>query len=637
MAIDQHPMNTTQVARGLLALVATVYLAAPAAWAQDSPPDPAPTMQQWHPFALQALRDTAAQRHYAPARIAMADAGYVARLVQALDPQATVLDDAARTQLTRTLGARAPGDSQAWAQQGFAAYAGYHAQVLRWLRSDQLARLIDQASTSVHLPPASDSYNAETAQALPAAATSALTQRRLLVLRGEAQQLARRGIRAEQVGALLRERYRQLAERQRQTRARDVLSTLANAWVSALDPHSEYYPPRERRPREKTRAPLQGIGVQLKYDGKFIAVRRVFAGSAAERSGMLTRGDRILALAEGEAPFVDVVGWPLKPVVQRMRGAPGTTIRLLAQPAQGTPQIPPRVVFIERDTISLERQRLTERLVLQDGQRIGILQVPAFYVDYAALGRGDPRATAVSRDARAALRRLAEQDIAALLVDLRGNSGGALTEAVALSGMFIDQGPVVRVQHGDGRIETFDDNAPGTVYDGPLMILVDCASASASEIFAGAMQEHARATIVGERTYGKGSVQETQPLELPGQPHADLGRFRHTMAMYFLPSGRSTQRDAVVPDIALGNAWQSCHLTERDIPQALATQRIAPAPIHGVHSKGPRALLPSVPQIAKAFGSTKGDPTAGDLRERQRAHTLRQAVALLARMAQDIT
>ncbi len=576
-----------------------------------------PTSEPWHATALQALRQTAAQRHYAPARMAEADAAYATRLLHALDPDAILLDDTTKAQLRRVLGPQLPADPARWAQRGFAAYTRYQQHALAWLESEQLRQLIAQAAKTVVAAPAD-----AVAPGSATLAELALDQRRLAALQREAQQLLLRGEANDRLSTVLHERYQQLALRQRQTRPSDVLSTLANAWAGALDPHSEYYPPRTRQPRGQTRAPLQGIGVQLTYDGRFVAVRRVFAGSAAERSGALARGDRIVALAEADAPYTDIVGWPLESVVQRIRGTPGTQIRLLLQPAHHDRLSPPRAASITRDKIALERQRLSKRLLVRGKQRIGIVQIPAFYVDYAALGRRDARAMAVSRDANAALRALLDQDMSALLIDLRGNSGGALTEAVALSGLFIDHGPIVRVMHGDGRIEHFDDNTHRTVFDGPLMVLVDCASASAAEIFAGAMQEHGRAVVVGERTYGKGSVQETESLEVAEQRHPDLGRFRHTMAMYFLPSGRSTQADGVVPDLALGTPSARCAQSERQAPHALPLQRIGAVPHTRVE---PPAF--NAERLGDGLPGVSASP----------ADAFEQAVALLARWAHDIT
>lgn len=383
------------------------------------------------------------------------------------------------------------------------------------------------------------------------------------------------------VRAILGERYRQLRKRHRELDTDQVFRRFINAYLAVLDPHSGYFLPRRAKRGRNRAAPLEGIGIQLKDDRGFVTIKRVFAGGAADRSGRLHVGDRIMAVGEDkDAALVDVVGWTLSDVVDLIRGPKGSHVRLQFQSPGSWAQDTPRQITLTRDRIKLEELRAWQSLIEAGDDhapaRFGVITIPSFYIDYAGYGRGAYRYASTSRDTEQLILRLHQDGIDGLIIDLCGNRGGALSEAVQLTGLFIESGPVVQVKDATGMVVVHRDTDGRVAYAGPLLVLVDRWSASASEIFAGAIQDYGRGIVVGEPTYGKGTVQKTFDLNDFRSLSGTFGQLVLTVAQYFRVTGDGTQLRGVVPDIVLPVGLASRSFGERSEPQALPWEGVPP-------------------------------------------------------------
>ena len=382
----------------------------------------------------------------------------------------------------------------------------------------------------------------------------------------------------------LEKRYDGIARRVGQLTADDVFQTFINAYTLTLEPHTSYMSPSVSENFDiSMRLSLQGIGAVLRSENEFTEVQSVVSGGPAKRSGQLHSGDRIVGVAQGEAgEMVDVVGWRLQEVVKLIRGPKGSTVRLQVVPKDEVINGKPREVALVRDKIKLEDQaaksRVIEGLEGMDNLKIGVVEVPAFYRDFRGESRGDKDFRSTTRDVRTLLGELQSQGVDGVVVDLRDNGGGSLSEATELTGLFIESGPVVQVKDAYGDVEVERDPDEGIAYAGPLLVLVNRNSASASEIFAGAIQDYRRGIVVGEPTFGKGTVQTLVDLDrfVRGQD-VDLGRLRLTMAQFFRINGGSTQHRGVVPDIVFPTASGAAEHGERALDNALPWASIEPA------------------------------------------------------------
>lgn len=384
---------------------------------------------------------------------------------------------------------------------------------------------------------------------------------------------------------LLRKRYEGMERRTAQLGSEDVFQIFINAYTTAIDPHTSYFSPRTSENfKIRMSLSLEGIGAVLQSKDEFVLVREVVPGGPAAQSRLLQPEDRIIGVGQGEEEIVSVVGWRLDDVVDLIRGPKGSTVMLDVLPKGVGPDGPSKRIPIVRDTIKLEEQAAKSSVldVEQEGaqSRIGIIDLPAFYMDFDARARGDEDYRSTTRDVRKLIETLtAEEDIAGLIIDLRGNGGGSLTEATDLTGLFIDRGPVVQVKSANGRVQLEEDSNGGVVYAGPLMVLVDRNSASASEIFAGAVQDYRRGIVVGEPTFGKGTVQHLVDLNrFDKSMEGELGQLKATIAQFFRVEGASTQHKGVVPDIIFPTAERSEEHGERALDNALPFARIQPAP-----------------------------------------------------------
>jgi carboxyl-terminal processing protease len=360
---------------------------------------------------------------------------------------------------------------------------------------------------------------------------------------------------------LLRKRYKRYLKRIDQVKADDVFETFMNAFAHTLDPHSSYLSPRNSEEyRIQMSLSYFGIGASLQLDEDYVQIVNIIPGGPAAIDGKLKPKDRITGVAQGpEGDMVDVIGWRLDDVVDLIRGPANTEVRLQIIPAGALPGSSEKIIALTRDQVKLEEQAAKSDVITipRDGRewRIGVIEVPSFYRDYRAMSSGDKDYTSTTRDVKRLIGDLEEQGIDGLVLDLRGNGGGHLTEATALSGLFIDNGPVVQLRNSSGRISRLDDPDPvaRVAYNGPLTVLVDRFSASASEIFAAAIQDYARGVIIGQQTFGKGTVQNLYSLDQYLKPEAGpgYGQLTLTIGKYYRVTGESTQHRGVDPDISL--------------------------------------------------------------------------------------
>ncbi|MBN2885853.1 MAG: carboxy terminal-processing peptidase [Chromatiaceae bacterium] len=382
----------------------------------------------------------------------------------------------------------------------------------------------------------------------------------------------------------LRQRYEGLRRRIEQFDRDDVFQAFVNAHTLTLEPHTSYMSPSTSENFDiSMKLSLEGIGAVLRLDNEYTVVQSTVPGGPARESGQVHTGDRILGVGQGlDGAIEDVVGWRLEDVVERIRGPKGSVVRLQLLSGATGAGARPREIALVRNQIKLEEQaakgyRVTELPELQ-GLRIGVIEIPAFYRDFQAEGAGDRNFRSTTRDTRRLIEELTAAGIDGLVIDLRANGGGSLAEATTLTGLFIDTGPVVQVKDALGKVEVERDVDPGVAYSGPLAVLVDRDSASASEIFAAAIQDYGRGWIIGEPTFGKGTVQTLIDLNryVPGESN-DLGRLRLTMAEFFRISGGSTQLRGVEPDIRFPSADELPEHGERSLDNPLPWTRIEAA------------------------------------------------------------
>ena len=360
----------------------------------------------------------------------------------------------------------------------------------------------------------------------------------------------------------LSKRYSRFLKRMDQIKSDDVFETFMNSFAHTLDPHSSYLSPRSSEEyRIQMSLSYFGIGASLQIEDDYVKVANIIPGGPADIDGVLQPEDRITAVAQGEdGEMVDVVGWRLDDVVQLIRGPADSVVQLQILSGNAMPGAPQKTISLVRNQVKLEEQAAKSNIITvpRDGRdwSIGVIEVPSFYRDYRALSNGDKDYTSTTKDVKKLIDELEEKGVDGLIVDLRDNGGGHLTEATALSGLFIDNGPVVQLRSSNGRISRLDDPdpVPRVAYNGPLAVLVNRYSASASEIFAAAIQDYARGVIIGQQTFGKGTVQNLYSLDQyvrNAEDEEGLGQLTLTIGKYYRVTGESTQHRGVNPDIPL--------------------------------------------------------------------------------------
>ncbi len=389
-----------------------------------------------------------------------------------------------------------------------------------------------------------------------------------------------------EIAQTLGKRYEGIARRVSQMAADDVFQTFINAFTLSVEPHTSYMSPRLSENFDiGMRLSLQGIGAVLRNDNEFTLIQSTVPGGPAERSGELKGGDRIVGVAQGgSGEMEDVVGWRLQDVVDLIRGPKDSVVRLNILPKSQGVGGRTREVVLVRDEIKLEDKAAKSEIIeTAGGIRLGVIEVPAFYRDFGAQAAGEKDFRSTTRDVRVLLGELQAQKVDGIIIDLRRNGGGSLSEATELTGLFIEKGPVVQVRDSSGRVEVERDPDPDLVYAGPLAVLVDRNSASASEIFAGAIQDYNRGLILGEPTFGKGTVQTLVDLGRFLRTREDIGRLRLTMAQFFRVQGGSTQHRGVMPDIVYPTAMGAAEHGERALDNALpwASIKAADHPLLG--------------------------------------------------------
>lgn len=387
----------------------------------------------------------------------------------------------------------------------------------------------------------------------------------------------------DEIRETLAARYHRLVRRVGQLTPGDVYQTFMNAYTAAVEPHTSYFSPRTSENfKIHLSLSLEGIGAALRTDDEYTVVQRVIAGGPADKQGELQPDDRITGVAQEDGEMVDVVAWRLEDVVDLIRGPKGTEVRLEVLPKGADPALPRKTIRLTRNTIKLEEQAAKKWTLDVDTdlgtRRIGVVEIPSFYLDSAAEARGDEDFRSTTRDVSRLLAELEDEAVDGIVIDLRGNGGGALTEAVRLSGVFIDKGPVVQVRDSRGRTKVENDSDPSILYDGPLAVLVDRYSASASEIFAGAIKDYGRGIIIGEPTYGKGTVQSLVDLDrYVDEEGMALGQLKTTIAQFFRVNGDSTQHRGVQPHVVFPTAFDIEDHGERALKNALPWDNIREA------------------------------------------------------------
>jgi len=390
----------------------------------------------------------------------------------------------------------------------------------------------------------------------------------------------------KEVQESLVKRYENQLKRVMQTRSEDAFSAYMNAFTAIYGPHTTYFSPRTSENFNINMSlSLEGIGAVLQSEDEFTKVVRLVPGGPAQKQGQLSTADRIVGVAQGEnGEMVEVIGWRLDEVVDLIRGPKHSLVRLMVIPTESQLESETEEIRIIRDKVKLEEQAASSSLlkVMRNDKehKIGVIDIPTFYADFKAMQEGDPNYKSTTRDVINLLNDLQkDQSLDGLVIDLRGNGGGSLDEANQLTGLFINEGPTVQIRSANNRVEILEDPDPKLVYSGPLIVLVDRLSASASEIFAGAIQDYGRGIIMGTPTFGKGTVQSVRPL--------NHGQLKITQAKFYRISGASTQHKGVIPDIILPEIIDRTKVGEDSLEYALEWDSIASADYQNFNSVSP--------------------------------------------------
>jgi carboxyl-terminal processing protease len=383
------------------------------------------------------------------------------------------------------------------------------------------------------------------------------------------------------------ERYDNLERRISELNTEDVFQFFMNAFAQSIEPHTAYLSARTSENFEiSMKLSLEGIGALLGRENEYTLISSVVPGGPADKDGRLKAGDRITAVGQGnDGKLVDVIGWRVDDVVDLIRGPKDTMVRLQVLPEDVSISGPTSMIEIVRNEVKLEEQAAQSEVIeiplegLDDRViKVGVIDLPVFYLDFNGRAQNKPDYRSSTRDVKRLIGELQELGVAGIVIDLRNNGGGSLLEATTLTGLFIDKGPVVQVRNSSGRISLEEDVDPGMAWKGPLAVLVNRYSASASEIFAAAIQDYGRGVVIGEPTFGKGTVQslldldDYAPSDKPG-----MGQLKITMAQFFRVNGGSTQNMGVEPDIRFPSFGDPQEYGERSMENALPWTSIDPA------------------------------------------------------------
>lgn len=395
------------------------------------------------------------------------------------------------------------------------------------------------------------------------------------------------GREGEEIRTTLDRRYQNLAQNVSQLGGEDAFQTFLNAYTASIDPHTDYFNPRSTDLFNQSMSlSLEGIGAQLQKQDDVVVIRELIAGGPAAMSGKFRPGDRITGVGQGtDGSIEDVVGWRIDDVVEKIKGPKDTQVRLEVIPAGSGLDSEPVYIVLTRARVQLEEQAAKSEVIEVSGaggeadKRIGVIELPAFYQDFQGRRNRDGDYTSATRDVARILETFKGEGVDGVVLDLRGNGGGSLNEAVELTGLFIDTGPVVQVRESGGRVNVEGVRTPGVAWEGPLAVLINRGSASASEIVAGAIQDYGRGLVIGETTFGKGTVQNLIDLDrMPSGEGQRYGSVKLTVAQFYLPGGSSTQNRGVVPDILFPVTVDATEFGESTYDNALPWNRIAEVP-----------------------------------------------------------
>lgn len=402
-------------------------------------------------------------------------------------------------------------------------------------------------------------------------------------IKNQALSLKLSGKKPDDITKIIRERFERYIKFENQKDSDDVFEGYMNTIAEAYDPHTNYFSPRAAELfAQDMNQSLEGIGARLQPDGDYTRVHEVLPGGPAEKSDLIHANDRIIGVGQGATgEIVDVVGWRLDDVVKLIKGPKGTQVRLQVLPAETGINGPPVLISLIRDKVKLEDTKPKKQIVetTQNGKklRLGTIIIPTFSMSFEEYQKGDPNYNSTTRDVRKILQELQAEGVDGIVLDLRNNGGGSLMEAVSLTGLFIKNGPVVQVKNSTSRnAEVLTDDDPAVAYSGPLVVLTNRFSASASEIFAGAIQDYHRGVIVGESTYGKGTVQQVVPLDKYIHDEG-AGSLKITVQKFYRATGSSTQHKGVTPDVKLPSALDPEQFGESSNPNALPWDEIKSA------------------------------------------------------------
>ncbi|MCY7349933.1 MAG: carboxy terminal-processing peptidase [Cytophagaceae bacterium] len=403
------------------------------------------------------------------------------------------------------------------------------------------------------------------------------------IIKGQALDLKLGGKADTTVARMLKERYTNLNKQFLKIKNEYVFQEFMNAFAECIDPHTNYFsPPDASRFKDEMSQSFEGIGATLRSENDITRIVDILPGGPAQKSGLLHKDDKIVGVAQGTDAMVDVIGWNLDDVVKRIRGKKGTVVRLNIIPFDAANGAAAKEIKLTRDKVTLEDGVAKKEVIpFTTGgktQKIGVITIPGFYQDTDDRAKGTRDYTSTTRDVRRLIGELKTEKVDGLVIDLRNNGGGSLDEAINLSGLFIKNGPVVQVRSASGEVDVDEDPDPALVYDGPLAVLVNRFSASASEIFAAAIQDYKRGLIIGEQTYGKGTVQQLIDLNqfMPREPEK-VGLLKMTRSKFYRINGASTQLKGVTPDVELPSPFSAEEYGESSQPTALPWDQIASA------------------------------------------------------------
>lgn len=416
-----------------------------------------------------------------------------------------------------------------------------------------------------------ESYNFDREDAVRPTSVAELNELWRKKVKYDALNLTLAGKEWPKIQEVLGKRYRYAIKRLKQSESEDVFQVVMNSFARVVEPHTSYLSPRNaERFQMEMNLSLEGIGAVLRAEEDYTVIQSVVSGGPADKSNELKPKDRIVGVSQDDKEFVDVIGWRLDDVVELIKGPKGSKVRLQVLGADSEDDGSIKVVSIIRDTIKLEDRAAKSEVYFEkegdkNSKKLGVITIPSFYNN-------------LSRDVKLEIAKLKDENVEGIIVDLRGNGGGSLTEATLLTGLFIDKGPVVQVRDGANRVQVNSDKDGISYYDGPLTVMVDRYSASASEIFSAAIQDYGRGVIVGEHTFGKGTVQQHRGLgrvyDLYDNP---FGSIQFTIAKFYRINGGSTQHRGVLPDINFPSAVDPADWGESREENALPWDQIPKA------------------------------------------------------------